>query len=137
MSVPFKKRMESILRKALWQSGLVLIGAVIWIALFRINDPLALSEAWKIIISVQGIFLAGVALIGGVVSHLLVSKNFLEEELIAFLLIIIAGLTEAWGTGLRPAFLPAFIIAVYALTKIWLHYKAEIRRLKRAYRIDG
>lgn len=136
MTVSLKRKKTSILRKALVRSGLVLIGAATWIALFRINDPLAFSEAWKSVISMQGIFLAFMGLIAGIVSYLLIDSRYriVDEALIAFFLIILAGLAEAWGMGLRPAFLPALIMVVYLMTKIWMNYGNEIKLIKRAYR---
>lgn len=137
MAISFKKRKREILRRALWQSGLVLIGATTWISLFRINDPLAFSEAWKSMISIQGVFLSCLAIMAGIISHALVGNRqyrVVDEALFAFILIIMAGLAEAWGMGLRPAFLPALVMVVYLMTKIWMNYNADKRLLKRAYK---
>ena len=137
MAVPLiKRKKERALRKALSQSLIVLIGASIWIALFRINDPLALSEAWKSIISLQGIFLSFGAIIAGIISYTFIGGRYktIDEALVATFLILLAGLTEAWGLGARPAFLPALIIVIYLMTKIWMSYRSQIKLLKRAYR---
>lgn len=131
-----KRRRTGILMKSLLQSAVVLTGAFAWIALFRINDPLALSEAWKSMISMQGIFLAFMGFVAGIISHILISSRYriVDEALIAFLLIMMAGLAEAWGMGLRPAFLPALIMVIYLQTKVWMSYSHEIKFIKRVYR---
>ena len=132
----FKKIKTIILRRALLQSGLVLIGATTWIALFRINDPLAFSEAWKSILSIQGVFLSCLAMMAGIISHLFIGKKnkIIDEALIAFILIMMAGFAEAWGMGLRPAFLPALIMVVYLMTRVWINYNTEAKLLVRASR---
>ncbi|NCN21937.1 hypothetical protein GW934_00390 [Candidatus Falkowbacteria bacterium] len=135
MTIFLKKRRGSILKKALFQSVLVLTGAFAWIALFRINDPCVLNDdVFKSVISLQGVFLVFAGLIAGTVSHILMSNNssrIINEALIAFILIIIAGLIEAWGMGMKPAFLPALIMVVYLLVKIWMNYSDKTEFIKR------
>lgn len=136
MTTIFKKKENGLLRKALWQSSLVLLGVTTWVVLFRINDNLAFEEAWKSIISIQGLFVASLAITTGVISNLFIGNRYrvMDEVLISFILILVAGLIEAWGLGLRPAFLPALMILFYLTVKIWANYRQEKKFLKRTKR---
>ncbi len=130
----FKRKKTNLLKKALWQSGLVLIGVTAWVALFKINDDLAFSEAWKSMISIQGLFVAFLAVVTGIISNLVIGQKITDEVIIIFILVLVAGLIEAWGMRLEPVFLPALIIIVYLETKIWINYIQEKKFLKRTNR---
>lgn len=131
----FKRKKTNLLKKTLWQSGLILIGTMLWIALFRINDNLAFNEAWESIISIQGLFVGFLTMATGIISNLVIGQNkIMDEVVITFVLVLIAGLTEAWGIGLRPGFLPTLTITVYLETKIWINYIQEKKFLKRTNR---
>lgn len=126
-----KKR--AILNRALWQSALVLIGLISWVALFKINDPIAIQRFWLSVIAIPSFFLTIAAIVTAMIYKVAFATGPNKKEAEALLvisLILMAGLAEAWTSHSAPAFLPALTMAFYLLTRILIGYLVEIGKLK-------
>lgn len=129
---PFLKEKKKLSNRLWLRVIWIIVALMIWLSVCSLADKNIYDDIWTTLFSVHSFFINLMTVIIAMLSFAYIKKvNQMWSELTALYLILIsAGLTEAWGMTQIPVVLPSVAVSIYIITRLVIKYFDNVSKFK-------